>query len=214
MPYFKFLRTFTATLLISIAFFSVQAYAESDLTDPLDGMPSGAYEVDLTHASVLWKISHLGFSTYIGRFNDFSADLSLDSEDFSKSRVDVNINVDSIDTDYPFADEEDFNKKLAQDWFKSEEHPSITFKATSVSELVGNKATITGDMTMLGETHPVELAMTLNKAAVSHPFKKVPVIGFSATTSIDRTVWGVSKYAPNIGADVIVEIEGEFIQAK
>ena len=216
MLYLKSLRTFIASLLFVVAVSPVQAQAQADSAsvNPLEGIPSGAYEVDVTHASVIWKVSHFGFSTYVGRFNNFSADLSLDSKDFTKSRVDVDIKVDSIDTDYPLADEKDFNAILAEDWFKSDEYPSITFKATSVSPLEGNKATITGDMTMLGETHPVVLDMTLNKASPSHPFKRVPIIGFSAKTKLDRTVWGLVKHAPRIGAEVVIEIEGEFLKTK
>ena len=178
----------------------------------LDGIPAGAYGVDLSHASIVWKVSHLGFSTYVGRFTDFSADLNLDVDDFSKSSVKVDIKVDSIATAYPWVDKEDFDTVLAEDWFKSEEYPSITFSSKSVSGLVDGKAKVVGDMTMLGQTHEVVLDINLNKATANHPFKKVPVIGFSATTAIDRTIWGLSKYAPNIGASVVIEIEGEFIQ--
>jgi len=183
-------------------------------SDALDGVPSGNYEVDLSHASVVWKVSHLGFSTYVGRFTDFSADLSLNTQDFTKSSVAVDIKVDSIATAYPWADKEDFDEKLSKKWFKSEEFPSITFTTTSVSPLVDGKAEILGDMTMLGQTHPVVLNVVFNKGTASHRFKKVPVVGFSATTSIDRTVWGFTKYAPNIGAVVAVEIEGEFLMKK
>ena len=209
----KSFRLLAASLIFSMSFLTANAETEAP-SNPLEGIPSGEYAVDLTHASVLWKVSHLGFSTYVGRFNDFSAVLTLDTEDFSKSRVDVDIKADSIDTDYPFADEKDFNKILTEDWFKTDEYPSITFKATSVSSLVDNKATVSGEMTMLGETHPVVLDVTFNKAAASHPFKKVPIVGFSATTTIDRTVWGVSRNAPAIGAEVLIEIEGEFLQSK
>ena len=80
--------------------------------------------------------------------------------------------------------------------------------------MVDNKAKVTGQMTMLGQSHPVVLDAVFNKGAASHPFKKVPIVGFSATTSLDRTVWGLSKFAPNIGAEVIVEIEGEFLMKK
>jgi len=111
-------------------------------------MPSGTYSVDLTHASVIWKVSHFGFSTYVGRFNDFSADIALDSEDFTKSSVEVNIKVDSLDTDYPFPEKEDFNKVLAEDWFKSADNPSITFTATKVSELNGSNFSIDGDLNL------------------------------------------------------------------
>jgi polyisoprenoid-binding protein YceI len=119
--------------------------------------------------------------------------------------------VNSIDTAYPFPEKEDFNKELAEDWFKSAENPSITFKSTSVSALDGDKFTIDGDLNLMGSSHPVTLNATLNGATAAHPFKKVPLIGFSAKTTIDRTTWGLSKYAPKIGAEVVVEIEGEFL---
>ena len=80
-----------------------------------------------------------------------------------------------------------------------------------MSALNGSQFTISGDLTLVGKTLPVTLSATLNGAAASHPFLKKPVVGFSATTSIDRTAWGISKYAPNIGEQVIIEIEGEFL---
>lgn len=202
-----FVKTIFALFFMQIASLNAQE-------NGLEGMPSGTYSVDLTHASVVWKVSHLGFSTYVGRFNDFSADLNLNPGDFTQSSVAVDIKVDSIDTAYPRPEEEDFNKKLSESWFKSATFPSITFVSKNVSQLVDGKAQVIGDLTMLGETKEVELDVTFNKAAVAHPFKKVPVIGFSATTSIDRTHWGLTKFAPNIGAQVEIEIEGEFLKSK
>ncbi len=208
------MNIFSSARRLTVAFVAILALmpALNASANPLEGVPSGEYEVDPTHASVLWKVSHLGFSTYVGRFNSFNADLDLNSADFSKSSVSVNIKVDSLDTDFPFPEEEDFNKKLSGSWFKSAEHPSITFVSKAVSDLEnGKNFTITGDLTLMGETHPVTLNAVLNGATPSHPFKKVPLVGFSATTKIDRTVWGLSNYAPNIGAEVSIEIEGEFV---
>lgn len=179
--------------------------------NPLEGIPSGAYELDLTHASVVWKVNHLGFSTYVGRFTDFDAEIQLDSENFEKSSVNVDIKVDSLDTAYPFPEKEDFNKKLSEEWFKSADHPTISFKASSVSALDGSNFTVAGDLSLMGQTHPVTLNATINGAAEKHPFKKVAIVGFSATTTIDRTQWGLSNYAPNLGAEVAIEIEGEFL---
>jgi len=179
--------------------------------DDLSSLPSGNYPLDLSHASVVWKVSHLGFSSYVGRFTDFTADLVLDSEDFTKSSVAVDIKVDSIATAYPWPEKENFDQKLSNDWFKSAEYPSINFTSTSVSALKGNSATVTGDLTLLGQTQQVSLDVILNKAVASHPFAKKPAIGFSATTLIDRTQWGLSNYAPAVGAEVEIAIEGEFL---
>jgi len=208
MTLFANLKTLSASLAASALLLSSVNASAADLKD----MPSGTYNVDLTHASVVWKVSHLGFSAYVGRFNDFTADIELDTKDFQKSKVAVDIKVDSIDTAFPNPEEEDFNKKLSEKWFKSGDNASITFTSTSVSALEGDKFTINGDLNLMGKSLPVTLDAKLNGSTPSHPFKKVPLVGFSATTTIDRTAWGLSNYAPNIGAEVAVEIEGEFLQ--
>lgn len=204
----NFVKQFQLVLFVLVCV-SMSAYAAKP---DLGGAPSGTYQVDLTHASVVWKVSHFGFSTYPGRFTDFTAQLNLDSEDFTKSSVVVEIQTDSISTSYPFPDQKDFDKKLSEDWLLSKEHPVMTFKSNSVSDLVDNKATVQGQLSMAGQTHPVSLDVTFNKGAAKHPFKQVPIVGFSATTKIDRTQWGVSKYTPNLGAELSIEIEGEFLQ--
>jgi len=201
-----------SVLLFFITFFTINFSAKA-VDTALQDIPSGKYEVDLTHASIVWKVSHFGFSNYVGRFNDFSAEIDLNTGNFSKSSVVVDIKVASIDTAFPYPEQEDFDKKLSEGWFNSAEAPSMTFKSTKVSELNGNEFTIQGELTMAGQTHPVTLNAVLNGGTPSHPFKKKPLIGFSATTIIDRTVWGVDKYAPKVGAEVEVEIEGEFVKA-
>ena len=192
-----------ATCLISSA-----TMAQSDT---LAQMPAGQYDLDLEHASIVWKVSHFGFSTYPGRFVDFDVDLSLDPQDFSNSSVVVLIDANSIQTAYPSPEKEDFDQVLANEWFLAEEHPKIHFESSSVSKLDGNQFVIDGTLTMAGKSGPVQLNATFNKATTKHIFKGKPLIGFSATTTLDRTQWGISKYAPGIGAEVSIEIEGEFI---
>jgi len=196
-----------AFVVASIFSLNNLAQAEGGL---VEGMPSGDYDLDLSHASVVWKLSHAGFSTYVARFADFDVSLNLDTAEFSKSTVDVDINIASVQTAFP--DGSSFDEKVAGKLLNAGEHPSILFKSTTVSELNGQNFTIQGDMSMNGQTHPVTLNATLNKSVLSHQFKKVPAIGFSAVTTIDRTVWGVDDYVPTIGADVTIEIEAEFTQ--
>lgn len=196
------------------AVFSVLLLAASQLSyaKSLEGQPAGEYNLDLTHASIVWKVSHFGLSDYVGRFNKFDATVDLNTEDFTKSSVSVVIDTASLDTDYPNPEKEDFNQKLIGDWFSGAEFPQITFTSTSVSELNGQKFTVDGELTLLGKTLPVTLDATLNGALPSHPFTKAPVIGFGAVTSIERAEWGVDKFLQHIGTDVRVEIQGEFQQ--
>jgi len=211
----KFNKSVLFLLALSITVFSGTVHADGHSKGTLlKDIPSGKYNLDLTHASILWKVSHFGYSNYIGRFTDFSSQLSLDSENFSNSSVSVEIKVASIDTAYPNADEEDFDKKLSQSWLKSEESPVITFNSSKVSDLQGHRFTFEGEMTMAGQTHPVVFEAKLNGSTPSHPFAgNKPLVGFSAEAIIDRTQWGVSKYAPKVGAEVTVQVEGEFVKA-
>ena len=73
-----------------------------------------------------------------------------------------------------------------------------------------NVAIMQGELTFLGVTKPVTLDVVINGAMQRQPFSGKPTMGFSATTSISRSAWGMSKYVPQIGDNVSIVIEGEF----
>lgn len=175
-------------------------------------MPSGTYKVDLSHASIVWKVSHLGLSNYVARFTDFDASIHYNPDNVAASKVMASINPLSIQTAYPNAAEKDFDKVLATEkgWFNGKQFPSIEFSSTKIEMLTEDSAQMTGDLTFLGVTKPVVLDVKFNGAMQRQPFSGKPTLGFSATTTLDRTQWGMTKYAPNIGAQVEVMIEGEF----
>jgi polyisoprenoid-binding protein YceI len=198
------------TLVISFTGCVSWVFAKS----PFNDMPEGVYTLDLSHASVVWKVSHLGLSNYVARFADFDAAIDYDSSDITKSTVTVKINPMSIQTAYPNAKEKDFNNILATDknWFNAAEFASIDFVSTSI-EMTGEKtAVMQGNLTFLGLSRTVSLDVKFNGAMLKQPFNGKPTMGFSATTMIKRTNWGMDKYAPNIGDDVEVLIEGEFVK--
>ena len=179
---------------------------------PFNDMPSGEYELDLTHASVVWKVSHLGLSDYVARFADFDASIQYNANDVTDSVVTASINPLSIQTAYPNADEKDFNQILATDksWFNAGQFASIDFKSTKITMTGEKTAEMVGDLTFLGVTKPVTLNVTFNGAMLRQPFSGKPTMGFSATTSLERSQWGMTKYVPNIGDKVEIMIEGEF----
>jgi polyisoprenoid-binding protein YceI len=198
------------TLVISFTGCVSWVFAKS----PFNDMPEGVYTLDLSHASVVWKVSHLGLSNYVARFADFDAAIDYDSSDMTKSTVTAKINPMSIQTAYPNAKEKDFNNILATDknWFNAAEFASIDFVSTSI-EMTGEKtAVMQGNLTFLGLSKAVSLNVKFNGAMPKQPFSGKPTMGFSATTMIKRTNWGMDKYVPNIGDDVEVLIEGEFVK--
>lgn len=191
------------------------AFAEAAPAAPVKEMAAGIYQLEKNHASVTWKVSHMGMSNYTARFTRLDAQVDYDPKDVSKSKVTATIDPTSIETDYPDAAKKDFNKELSQgkDWFNATKFPEIKFKSTSIKRLAGNKGTMTGDLTFLGVTKPVTLDVTFNATLPEHPFTKQPAMGFSAVAHVKRSEFGMTQYIPMVGDDVEVLIELEFVKA-
>ncbi|MFT5276845.1 MAG: polyisoprenoid-binding protein YceI [Glaciecola sp.] len=207
MSYFK-ITVFSLSLSL-VACIS-GAFAKTPFVD----MPAGEYAVDLSHASVAWKVSHLGLSSYVARFADFDAKIDYKPSDITKSTVTAKINPMSIQTAYPNAEQKDFDKILASEkgWFNAGEFASIDFISRSI-EMTGEKTAIMqGDLRFLGITKAVSLSVIFNGAMQRQPFSGKPTMGFSATATIKRSDWGMDKYVPSIGDNVEVMIEGEFVK--
>ena len=186
-------------------------FAKSTFND----MPTGEYKVDLSHASIVWKVSHLGLSNYVARFTEFDSVINYDASDITKSQVTASINPMSIQTAYPNAAEKDFNNILAteRDWFNAETFASINFASTSIVMSTEKTAVMKGNLSFLGVTKSISLDVVLNGAMTKQPFTGKPTMGFSATTNIVRSEFGMGKYVPSIGDNVEILIEGEFIHS-
>jgi polyisoprenoid-binding protein YceI len=168
--------------------------------------------VDLSHASIVWKVSHLGLSNYVARFTEFDAAIDYNASDIEKSQVTASINPMSIQTAYPNAEEKDFNNILATEksWFDAASFASINFASTSIDMTSETTAMMKGKLTFLGVTKEISLDVVFNGAMTKQPFTGKPTMGFSATTNIVRSEFGMSKYVPSIGDNVEVMVEGEF----
>lgn len=174
-------------------------------------VPSGTYQIDPTHASITWKVSHLGYSTYTGMFGRgaISATITLDAEEVTNSKLEVTLDGQQVETLHPAA--KDFNAEIESDMFLgTATQPEISFTTTAIEVTGANTANITGDLTLRGQTHPLTLATTLNRAAV-HPMIGKPVLGVSATGVVKRSLYGVNGLLGPVGDDVTVEIQGEFV---
>ena len=171
--------------------------------------PAGAYALDKTHASLTWRISHLGLSQYTARFAAFESEIMLNPKDPTRSRVTVRIDPRSVRTDFPFPEQEDFDKVVAERFLKANEHPEIRFQSTGLVATGPTSGKLTGNLTFLGQTRPVTLDVTLN-GAMEHPFRKIPVLGFSASGTIRRSDFGSTDLLGPIGDEVTLLIEAEY----
>jgi len=202
-------------LTLALMALPFMANAQTDTSVDLQAMPGGVYKLDPKHASLIWKVDHIGLSHYTARFTSFDADIFLEPTNLDKSRVRATIDPTSIETDFPDKEKKDFNAQLANDagWFNAEQFPKITFKSTKI-DITGDKtAKLTGNLNFLGVTKPLTLDVVFNKALGNHPFENKPAIGFSATGSLKRSDFGMKKYLPQIGDTVDIVIQAEFIRA-
>jgi polyisoprenoid-binding protein YceI len=192
-----------AALLASSAFAQEAPVMSTDIAKA----PAGQYVLEKSHASITFKAMHMGLANYTMRFNDFDATIDLDPAAPEKSKLNVTIKPASLDANNPKMTAHTDN----EDFFNVAKFPTITFVSTKIEKLTPTTGKIHGDMTMLGVTKPVVLDTTFNNGG-AHPFFKKYALGFSATTTIKRSDFGMKHGIPMVGDDIPVAIEVEFIQ--
>ena len=177
---------------------AVASIATISVAKPVD------YTIDPTHTATVFTWNHFGFSTPSANFSDIQGTISVDNAKPVNSAVNVTIPLSSLNTNVKALDDHLKNA----DFFDAEKYPNITFKSTKVQALGQNKYKITGDLTVKNVTKPVVLDAVLNKQGI-HPMTKAESIGFNATTSFDRSAFGVGAYVPNVGDKITVNITTE-----
>ena len=122
----------------------------------LPGLTQAAdYVIDTqgAHAFVQFRISHLGFSWLLGRFNDFSGTFSYDEENPEASRVEVLIKTASIDSNHAERDRHLRN----EDFLHVRRHPEARFVSTGYRVTGDDTAVLTGQLTLRGVTREIDI---------------------------------------------------------
>lgn len=173
--------------------------------DPADA-PAGTYVLDKQHASLLARVRHMGLSNYTARFNTFDARFTYDPRNPAASKVEVTVDVNSIDVGDPA-----ISANFAKDFLDGARHPTATFVSTSLTPIDATRGVMKGDLTLRGVTRPV----TLNVVFTGYTSTALAGtrVGFSAAGQIDRTEFGSNFLSPEIVADdVDIIIEAEFLK--
>jgi len=171
----------------------------------LTKIPKATYALDPNHVNVVFKISHLGFSTFIGRFNTIGGELAFNSSKPEKSKLTVKIDPASVDTKVAKLDEH----LKGEDFFNVAKFPEVTFKSAKIEKLSESTGKVTGDLTLHGVTKPVTLDVVFHGAGL-FPMTGAMTLGFDAEAKIKRSDFGIDKYIPMVGDEVTLIIEAEF----
>jgi len=103
------------------------------------------------HAFIQFKISHLGFSYVLGRFNHFEGTFTYDEKHPAASSVKVTVDVSSLDTNNPERDKHLRSKKF----FEVKKYPEATFVSSSYAPTGKRTALLKGKFTLHGVTRPI-----------------------------------------------------------
>jgi polyisoprenoid-binding protein YceI len=165
--------------------FSISLFGISALL--LAALPAQAaeYEIDASHSFLQWRISHLGVSTMVGRFNKFGGTYRWDKENPGASSIDVTVETASIDSNWAERD-----KHLREaDFLNVAKFPTAAFKSTKYTgDASGGK--MEGVLTLMGVSRPITLDVN-HVGEGPDPWGGYRS-GFSATTSIRRADFGLT----------------------
>lgn len=199
------------TCLAAALWLAHTAWATGPAPAPIEA-PAGTYVLEKTHASLHWRIRHMGLSNYTGRFKRFDVTLQFDPADFSRSAVQASIDTGSLETDLATPD---FNAELrSEPFFNVARFPTATFRSKQVTPTGPRSMRVLGDLVLLGVTRPVTLDVVLNGALQNHPFAKVPALGFSVKGSLTRTAFGLNPppIRQGVGDEVELIVEAELLR--
>ena len=181
-----------------------------DQTTEVTEVRAGQYVLDPNHASLIWKLNHLGFSTFIGTFNDFEASLDFDPEDIENASLEVVISTSSLDVDIP-----EFEEELRGDnWFDVGVYPQAIYRTTSFLESIDEDTFLfAGDLTLLGTTAPVNLEVNFHGGGRNFLTRSYTV-GFSGSAKFNRSDFGLDRFTSfGVGDEIDLEIHVEFMDA-
>ena len=155
------------------------------------------------HAFINFKIKHLGYSWLTGRFDDFSGNFTYDANDTTASKVNVDINVASINSNHQKRDDHLRN----EDFLDVIKYPTAKFVSTKITDKGNNNLEVTGDLTLHGVTK-----------SITFPAEKIGEgndpwggyrAGFSGETVLALKDFNISE---KVGGEVILELHIEGIK--
>lgn len=189
--------------LLSACVSLITPKVEADLIE----LKSGAYSLDKSHARLLFKIRHLGLSTYVGRFNDFDATLEFDPNNMSAAKLSAVVDMSSVDiNDQGLAED-----LLGRSWFRVAEYPQAVFESTSVIPVSSSEFKFTGNLNWRGVSKEISINAKFEGGA-SNILTGKYTLGFSTVGKFQRSDFGMSKLIPLVGDEVTIETYAEFLK--
>ena len=172
-------------------------------------IPAGTYKDDGVHSAATFSVKHMVVSTFRGRFEDFTAVLTVDEDG---ARLDGTVKADTI----VVKDENLAAHLKSPEFFDTERYPEIRFTSLELT-VDGDRVTVEGDLTIKDNTHRITGTGTIEGPA-EDPFGNTK-LGLALETTVDRTQFGLNWNAPlpkggfALADDVKIQVELELVKA-
>jgi len=167
------------------------------------------FVIDKVHTQVYACISHMNFSTPCARLKVRSGFFHFDEDHWDEARLDVAIDAASAD----LGDTKWNDTVRSWQFLDAGKYPDAHFVSTSVEKTGDRTGVVRGKLTLRGVTHPLDLRVTYNRAGID-PYNFRYTAGFSATATLKRADFGMTKYLPDIGDEVTIRIEAEGLRGE
>ncbi len=165
------------------------------------------YNIDPNHTYPSFEADHMGVSVWRGKFTKTGGTVVLDRA-AKTGAIDIVIDSNSLD----FGHAKMSTHAKSPDMFNVEKFPSITYKSKSITYAGDKPVSVEGNLTMMGVTKPVKLAINKFKC-IMHPMLKREVCGADASAEFNRTDFGLNFGTPAFAPGVKLAIQVEAIKA-
>lgn len=175
--------------------------------------PVTTWVLDTAHSEVGFRVRHMMVSWTRGKFERFSGTLALDSMDLTKSKLDVTIDANSINTGTVDRD----NHLRSGDFFDAAQFPNLKFVSSKIEALDGGALIVHGSLEIRGVTKPVTLTVDGLSPAAKDPWGGTRR-GTRATARLNRKDFGLTWNSALelggvlVGDEVEITLEVELIQ--
>lgn len=170
------------------------------------------YQLDNSHTSLIFGVSHLGYSYTYGRFNKLEGGFQYDKQKPESAAFEIKIDASSVDTNEPKRDEH----LRSPDFFDVKQFPEIVFRSTAIESVKNvngsQELMVAGEMTMHGVTRKLTLPVTVLGEGPG-PYGNYRC-GFTTSFRLKRSDFGMKNMVPNIGDTISITFSFEGIQQK
>ena len=158
---------------------------------------TGTWAIDANHSTVGFAVKHAVVATTRGRFTEFTGGATLDAANPQASTAWVDIQATSVNTGNEMRD----GHLQSADFWDAANNPVITFR-TTIAKLDGDNLVTTGDLTIAGKSHPIDISWEFGGIA-KDPYGTTKA-GFEGTASLSRKDWGLAWNAALEGGGLLV----------